>query len=71
MTCKYNPAMHTLLRTEVVPGHTGRGAKREIFGHFARIEYSGDPIRDFNGTRIEVLGPFDTEAEAIDKIASL
>lgn len=60
---RYDPARHELVGVEVVPSYTGYGRRREIFGWFVRVWYTGDPVREFTGKRGEVTF-YETEAEA-------
>ena len=52
------------MSVEVTPSTTGRGASREVVGWFARVTYTGDPVREFRGTRSD-LDFFETEVEAL------
>lgn len=59
----YRPGAHTLVRVEVVPGHTGHGSKRRVSNWFVRVWYTGSPITDFRGEKADVTA-YATEAEA-------
>lgn len=58
----YRPERHNLVGVETMPSTTGRGI---VVGWFVRLTYTGDPVRDFRGTRCDVLF-FETEAEAFE-----
>lgn len=62
---EYRPDRHELVDVEVMPSTTRKGS---IVGWFVRVTYTGDPVRDFRGTRSEV-NIYETKAEA-DKAAA-